>query len=47
MTIDTLGDVKRLEAAVIDPKAAEAHAEAINDHVVVQLATKAGFSSVI
>ena len=40
MTIDTLGYVKRLEKAGMDRKIAEAHAEAIRDDVVPQLATK-------
>ena len=39
MTIDTLGYVKRLEKAGMDRKIAEAHAEAIRDDVVPQLAT--------
>jgi hypothetical protein len=41
MTIDTLGYVKRLEAAGIDRRHAEAHAEAMRDEVAPQLATKA------
>lgn len=41
MTIDTLGYVKRLEAAGVDRKQAEAHAEAFRDEVSSQLATKA------
>ena len=41
MTIDTLGYVKRLEGAGLDRRMAEAHAEAMRDDVVPQLATKA------
>ncbi len=37
--IDTLGYVKKLESVGIDRKIAEAHAEAINERVVPQLAT--------
>jgi len=44
MTIDTLAYVKSLEAAGIDRRAAEAHAEALNevvsDHILPDLATK-------
>jgi hypothetical protein len=40
-TIDTLSYVKRLEAAGVERKTAEAHAEALNMTVVPQLATKA------
>ena len=40
-TIDTLSYVKRLEAAGVERKTAEAHAEAINANVLPQLATKA------
>jgi hypothetical protein len=40
-TIDTLSYVKKLEAAGVDRKTAEAHAEAINTTVVPLLATKA------
>lgn len=39
-TIDTLGYVKKLESAGIDRKVAEAHAEALNERVVPQLATQ-------
>ena len=39
MSIDTLGYVKRLEAAGIERKQAEAQAEALRDEVVPQLAT--------
>lgn len=41
MTIDTLAFAKHLERAGIDRKFAEAHAEAMNQHLVPQLATKA------
>jgi hypothetical protein len=40
-TIDTLGYVKRLREAGIADKQAEAHAEAIRDFVMPELATKA------
>jgi hypothetical protein len=40
MSIDTLGYVKRLEAAGLKREQAEAHAEALRDEVVPQLATK-------
>jgi hypothetical protein len=40
MTIDTLEYVKKLEAAGLDPKLAEAHAEALRATVVQDLATK-------
>jgi hypothetical protein len=40
MSIDTLGYVKRLEAAGFERKQAEAHAEALRDEVAPQLATK-------
>lgn len=39
MSIDTLGYVKRLEAAGINRAQAEAQAEALRDEVVPQLAT--------
>jgi hypothetical protein len=41
MTIDTLAFAKHLESAGIDRKFAEAHAEAMNQHVFPQLVTKA------
>lgn len=41
MTVDTLSYVKRLEAAGIDRRHAEAHAEAMRDDVAPQLASKA------
>jgi hypothetical protein len=40
MTIDTLEYVKKLEAAGIDRKATEAHAEALRATAVQDLATK-------
>jgi hypothetical protein len=40
MTIDTLGYVKRLEAAGYKREQAEAQAEALRDEVVPQLATR-------
>lgn len=39
MSIDTLGYVKRLTAAGVERDKAEAHAEALRDHLVPQLAT--------
>ena len=39
MTIDTLGYTKRLEAAGFNRQQAEAHAEALRDELVPQLAT--------
>jgi hypothetical protein len=41
MTIDTLAYAKHLEGAGIDRKIAEAHAEAMAQHVFPQLAAKA------
>lgn len=41
MTIDTLAYSKALEAAGVDRRAAEAHAEALATHVLPQLVTKA------
>ncbi len=41
MSIDTLGYVKRLEAAGFKREQAEAHAEALRDELVPQLATTA------
>jgi acid phosphatase family membrane protein YuiD len=40
MTIDTLAYTKALEAAGVDRLAAEAHAEAMINHVLPDLATK-------
>ena len=40
MTIDTLEYVKKLEAAGVDRKLAEAHAEALRATVVQDIATK-------
>ena len=39
MAIDTLGYVKKLEAAGMDRQLAEAHAEAMNVQILPQLAT--------
>ncbi len=41
MTFDTLASMRRLEAAGIEPKQAEAHAEAVRDAVTESAATKA------
>jgi hypothetical protein len=41
MAIDTLAYVKTLEAAGVDRRAAEAHAEALTGHVLPDVATKA------
>jgi hypothetical protein len=40
MSIDTRGDVKRLEAAGFDRAQGEALAEALRDELVLELATK-------
>ena len=40
MAIDTLGYVKELETAGIDRKVAEAHAVALRDRILPDLATK-------
>src|SRR5438067_9833212 len=40
MAIDTLAYVKSLEAAGVDRRAAEAHAEALTHHIFPDLATK-------
>jgi hypothetical protein len=40
MTVDTLEYAKKLEAAGVDRRQAEAHAEAMRDAVVPQLASK-------
>ncbi len=47
MTIDTLECVKRLEAAGVDRKQAEAHAAAVRDTVAPQLATKADLDAAV
>lgn len=47
MTIDTLSYVKRLEAAGVDRRQAEAQAEALRDEVAPQLATRADLDSAI
>jgi hypothetical protein len=41
MTIDTLEYVKKLEAAGVERRQAEAHAQAVRDTLAPQLATKA------
>ena len=46
MAIDTLAFVKHLESAGIDRKTAEAHAEAMAQHVFTQLATKSDLEKV-
>ena len=40
MTIDTLAYAKHLEAAGVEREAAEAHAQALTQHVLPDLATK-------
>lgn len=40
MTIDTLAYAQKLEAAGVDRDHAEAHAAAMRDHVLPQIATK-------
>jgi hypothetical protein len=47
MTIDTLSYVKRLEAAGVDRRQAEAQAEALRDEVAPQLATRADLDRAI
>jgi ribosome-associated translation inhibitor RaiA len=47
MTIDTLGYVKRLEAAGVDRSIAEAHMEALSEKVVPQLATKSDLQTAV
>lgn len=47
MTIDTLGYVKRLEAAGVDRRQAEAQAEALRDEVAPQLATRADLDNAV
>jgi hypothetical protein len=42
--IDTLADVRHLEAANIDRKVAEAHIEAIMKNVIPDIATKGDIS---
>lgn len=41
MQLDTLAYVRTLQAAGIDRQQAEAHADAMRDHVLPQIATKA------
>jgi hypothetical protein len=47
MTLDTLENVKRLEAAGVDRRQAEAHAAAVRDTVAPQLATKADLDAAV
>jgi predicted nucleic acid-binding Zn-ribbon protein len=47
MTLDTLEYMKRLEAAGIDRRQAEAHAEAVRDTLATQLATKADLDTAV
>lgn len=47
MTVDTLDYVKKLEAAGVDRRQAEAHAEALRDTVVTQLATKTDLDNAV
>lgn len=46
MTLDTLEYMKRLEAAGVDRKQAEAHANAVRDTLATQVATEASLRSV-
>lgn len=41
VTVDTLGFVKHLRAAGIPDQQAEAHAEAVRDYIMTEIATKA------
>lgn len=45
MAIDTLAYAKSLEAAGVDRRAAEAHAEALTHHVFPDLVTKADLAA--
>ena len=45
MTVDTLEYTKKLEAAGLDRKLAEAHAEALRSAVASELATKADLTT--
>ena len=45
MTIDTLAFSKTLEAAGLDRRAAEAHAEALTQHLLPDLVTKADLAA--
>jgi hypothetical protein len=47
MTIDTLAYAKELEAAGVERRAAEAHAEALTRHVLPDLVTKADLQSAV
>jgi hypothetical protein len=45
MSIDTLAYAKELEAAGVERRAAEAHAEALTKHVLPDLGTKADLTA--
>jgi hypothetical protein len=47
MTLDTLEYMKRLEAAGVDRRQAEAHAQAVRDTVAPQLATKSDLDAAV
>jgi hypothetical protein len=47
VTIDTLEYVKKLEAAGVDRRQAEAHAAAVRDTVATQLASKADLDAAV
>lgn len=47
MTINTLEYVKRLEAAGVERRQAEAHAQAVQDTLASQLATKADLDAAV
>jgi hypothetical protein len=47
MKVDTLEYVKRLEAAGVDRRQAEAHAAAVRDTLAPQLATKADLDAAV
>jgi hypothetical protein len=47
MAIDTLEYVKRLEAAGVDRRQAEAHAQAVRDTLAPQLVTKADLDAAV
>jgi hypothetical protein len=47
MSIDTLAYSKTLESAGLDRKSAEAHAEAISQHIVPELVTKSDLDQAV
>jgi len=47
MSIDTLAYSKTLESAGLDRKAAEAHAEALTQHILPDLVTKADLDQAV